>query len=288
MGCNREILNFFEKKQHALSQNEPKSWKFHYIFPKTYRLPPLVTLEVYLHVKRDLGNLKVLGLGNLKIEPIQAKDGIDMGKTKPGRQARYRVQRRLGTELPGLGKPGALERRPYPPGENGNKRKKYSDYALRLEEKQKIRHHYGLREEQLRRFIRDSKKGVGTAWVTKLIGRLELRLDNVIFRLGFAPSIRAARQFVSHGHVLVNGNRLNVSSAVVKVGDEITLKPKAYESQTYLYAKQSPRLELADYLKKEEKEGKEMGTILAVPNLEHVPFPFDSGLFTEYYAQRKA
>lgn len=204
------------------------------------------------------------------------------------KQARYKLQRRLGTELPGLGKPGALDRRPYPPGENGNRRRKYSDYALRLEEKQKIRIHYGLREEQLRRFIRDSKKGVGAAWVTKLIGRLERRLDNVVFRLGFAPSIRAARQIVSHGHVLVNGKRVNISSAVIEPGAEISLKDKAYEGQTYMYAKQNPRLETPDYLKKEEKNGKEIGTLLTVPNLEHVPFPFDSGLFTEYYAQRKA
>ena len=77
---------------------------------------------------------------------------------KVGKVARFKIQRRFGTELPGLGKPGALERRPYPPGENGNKRRKYSDYALRLEEKQKIRLHYGVKEEQLRRFIRDAKK----------------------------------------------------------------------------------------------------------------------------------
>ena len=81
-----------------------------------------------------------------------------------GKVARFKIQRRLGTELPGLGKPGALGRKPYPPGENGNKRKKYSDFALRLEEKQKIRFHYGLREKQLRRFIRDAKKGIGADW----------------------------------------------------------------------------------------------------------------------------
>ena len=202
--------------------------------------------------------------------------------------ARYKIQRRLGTEIPGLGKPGALERRPYPPGENGNRRRKYSDYALRLEEKQKIRQHYGLREKQLRRFIRDSKKGSGISWVTKLIGRLESRLDNVVFRLGFAPSIRAARQIVSHGHVLVDDKKVDISSALVAPGSKISLKDKAYEGQTYLYAKQNPRLETPDYLKKEEINGKETGTLLSTPTMEHVPMPFDSGLFTEYYAARKA
>ena len=111
-----------------------------------------------------------------------------MAKSRLGKIARYKIQRRLGSELPGLGKPGALERRPYPPGENGNKRKKYSDFALRLEEKQKLRAHYGLREEQLRRFIRNSKQGSTSNWVRKLVGLLECRLDNLVFRLGFAPA----------------------------------------------------------------------------------------------------
>ena len=132
-------------------------------------------------------------------------------------KARFRVQRRLGVELPGLGKPGALERRPYPPGESGNKRKKYSDYALRLEEKQKLRIHYGLKERQLRRFIRSAKTGQqGSGWVNKLVGALERRLDNVIFRLGLAPSIASARQLVSHGHVLVDNQRVDIPSYVLK------------------------------------------------------------------------
>lgn len=190
-------------------------------------------------------------------------------------------------ELPGLGKAGALERRPYPPGENGNKRRKYSDYALRLEEKQKIRQHYALREKQLRRFIRDAKQGAGTNWVKKLAGLLERRLDNVIFRLGFAPSIRAARQMVSHGHVLVNKKTVDVSSYVVPQGAEIQLKDKGYANQIYLRAKQAPRMEVPDYLRKEDKEGKEVGVIQAIPGTEHIPFTFDSGLFTEYYAARK-
>ena len=207
---------------------------------------------------------------------------------KPGKVARYKIQRRLGTELPGLGKAGALDRRPYPPGENGNKRRKYSDYALRLEEKQKVRMHYGLKEEQLRRFIRNAKHGKGTNWVNKLAGLLECRLDNIVFRLGFAPSIRAARQLISHKHVLVDGKVLNISSAVITTGAKISLKPKAYENQIYMRAKQAPRLELPDYLRKEDENGVEVGLIHAIPSIEHIPFTFDSGLFTEYYAARKA
>lgn len=211
-----------------------------------------------------------------------------MGKTKVGKSARYKIQRRLGTELPGLGKPGALERRPYPPGENGNKRRKYSDYALRLEEKQKIRVHYGLKEEQLRRFIRNAKRGSAANWVNKLMGLLERRLDNLVFRLGFAPSIRAARQLVSHGHIMVDGKRVNVGSFVVPQGGKISLKEKARENQVVIQAQKSPRLEVPDYLRKESENGFDVGIVQAIPGSEHVPFQFDAGLFTEYYAARKA
>ena len=204
---------------------------------------------------------------------------------RDGKVARYKIQRRLGTELPGLGKPGALERRPYPPGENGNKRRKYSDFALRLEEKQKIRLHYGLKEKQLRRFIRDSKRGKGTNWVAKLMGRLELRLDNVVFRLGFAPSMRSARQLVNHGHVTVNDKPVNIASMVLKQTDKVGLTDKALENQIYLRALQAPRLpEVPDYLRKEGNGG----IVQSIPSTEHVPFTFDAGLFTEYYAARKA
>src|SRR4051812_48242796 len=209
-----------------------------------------------------------------------------MSRVRVGKVARFKLQRRLGTELPGLGKPGALERRPYPPGENGNKRRKYSDYALRLEEKQKIRVHYGLREEQLRRFIRNAKTGSATNWVSKLMGLLECRLDNLVFRLGFAPSIRAARQLVSHKHVLVDGKIVNVGSYVVPQGSKVTIAEKARENQIVLQAQSAPRLEVPDYLRKEQEGGFEVGVLQAVPSTEHVPFQFDAGLFTEYYAAR--
>ena len=206
---------------------------------------------------------------------------------RPGKVARFKIQRRFGIELPGLGKPGALERRPYPPGENGNKRKKYSDFALRLEEKQKVRMHYELREEQLRQFIRKAKRGSGANWVKKLAGLLECRLDNVVFRLGFAPSMRSARQMVSHGHVQVDGKYVNVGSFVVRTGQEITLTDKGLNNQIYLRAKQAPRLEVPEFLRKEDKSGKEVGILQAVPGPEHIPFPVDTNLFTEYYAARK-
>ncbi|MDE0518430.1 MAG: 30S ribosomal protein S4 [Bdellovibrionales bacterium] len=207
---------------------------------------------------------------------------------KKTKTVRFRIQRRLGVELPGLGKPGALERRPYPPGErSANKRKKYSDYALRLEEKQKFRCHYCLKEHQLRRFIRNAKTGQSSNWINKLAGLLERRLDNVIFRLGWAPSIPSARQLVSHGHVQVNGKKVNIPSFVLKPGQEVTLKTNSEKNQIVLTAIQNPRMETPDFLKKEEKEGKMVGTMLAIPGTEYIPFSCDTGLLTEYYAARK-
>ena len=204
------------------------------------------------------------------------------------RKARFKTQRRLGVELPGLGKSGALERRPYPPGESGNKRKKYSDYALRLEEKQKLRFHYVLKERQLRRFIRNAKTGKSSHWVDKLIALLETRLDNVVFRLGFAPSIPAARQLITHGHVLVEAKKANIPSMVLKENQTVSIKEKSLKNQIILQGLQNPRLEMPDYLRKEEKQGKIVGIVQAQPNKEHIPFAFNTGLFTEYYAARKA
>lgn len=200
---------------------------------------------------------------------------------------RFKRQRRLSTELPGMGKPGALDRRPYPPGQHGNQRRKLSEYALRLEEKQKIIFHYGLREEQLRRFVRDAKQGETTDWVDKVIGNLERRVDNVVFRLGFAPSIRAARQLARHGHVLVNGKKLSIGSALLPVGAKITLTDKGYKSAAFMQAKATPRLELADYLTREEGDTP-AGFIKELPTSNNIPFPFERGLLAEYYAARKA
>jgi len=201
--------------------------------------------------------------------------------------ARYRIQRRLGVELPGLGKAGALERRPYPPGQNGNKRRKFSDYALRLEEKQKIRNHYVLRETQLRRFIRQAKTGSGANWTAKLIGLLETRIDNLVFRLGWAPSIRSARQLVGHGFVMIDGKKADIASIVVKPGQKLTLSEKGTKNQIYLHAKQSPRLaEIPEFIRREGEGVSEVGIVQSLPGIEMVPFTFDAGLFTEYYAAR--
>lgn len=203
---------------------------------------------------------------------------------RKGKTPRFKRQRKLMTELPGMGRPGALERRPYPPGEHGQKRRKYSEYGLQLEEKQKILFNYGLRESQLRRFVKEAKRTAADAWVPQLVSLLERRLDNIVFRLGFAPSIPGAKQLVSHGKVLVNGRRVDIRSVVVRVGDEISLKPAAYVNQVYLQSKDSPRLPLPNYLTKNAGPNGDVGKLSDLPTLGDLPFAFNEGLFTSYYS----
>jgi small subunit ribosomal protein S4 len=195
---------------------------------------------------------------------------------------KFRVQRRLNTDLPGLGKPGALDRRPYGPGQHGQGRKKPSEYSLRLQEKQKLVSHYGITEKQLQRFVRDSNRA-GLNWVSELSRRLEMRLDNLVFRFQLAPSIVAGRQLVTHGHILVNGKKCRIGSRVLSVGDEVSLAEASKEHQNVLQSKSSPRLDLPSHL---ERSGETSGKIIANPTTQDVPFNYNDRLIAEYYATR--
>lgn len=207
-----------------------------------------------------------------------------MAKHTMGKKSAFKIQRRLGVELPGLGKAGALERRPYGPGMHGMKRKKLSDFTIRLMEKQKVRFHYGIREGQLVNLVKKAKKDKTRAWVDTMVVMLESRLDNVIFRLNWAPSIPAARQMVSHGHIFVNGKKLTIGSATVKAGDEITITEKGAKSGNYLQAKAKPRLSaIPAYLATEKDGEKEKAKVMAEPLPEDIPFPFEKRLVIEYY-----
>ncbi len=197
---------------------------------------------------------------------------------------RWKIQRSLLIELPGLGKPGAMERRPYPPGQHGQARRKFSEYGLRMREKQKILLHYGLREEQLRRFVKKAKAGQSTDWISTLIGLLETRLDNVIFRLGFATSVLAARQLVRHNKVLVNGKRINIGSALVPVGAEISLTPDTYQNVNYQYAIRQPRLLIPDWLVYTSTPEHQKGQLRSMPDGDAVPFPYEGRLVAEFYS----
>lgn len=199
---------------------------------------------------------------------------------------KFKIQRSLGIELPGLGKPGALRKRNYPPGQHGRQRsRKISGYGEQLREKQKLLFHYGIREEQLRRFVRKARSISPSNWIDSLIGLLERRLDNVVFRLGFARSIAHARQLVSHGHVLVNGRRQTIGSMIVRLGEQIHLTEKARRLAVIEASLQNPRLTLPSYLQfKNADTG--VGMVISFPGPEHVPFEFNKTQVAEYYAKR--
>lgn len=136
------------------------------------------------------------------------------------RGPRLRIVRRLG-DLPGLTR--KTPRKAYPPGQHGQARRKRSEYAIRLEEKQKLRYNYGVSERQLLRYVRKARRASGSTGQV-LLQTLEMRLDNTIFRLGMAPTIPAARQLVSHGHVTVNGQRVNIPSYQCRPGEVIGIR----------------------------------------------------------------
>lgn len=209
-----------------------------------------------------------------------------MSVRKKDRIARFKLQRRLLMELPGLGKPGAMERKPYPPGQHGQRRKKYSEFGLQLEEKQKLRIHYGLKETQMRRFVHMAKKDANSNWVEKLTQLLERRLDNVLFRAGFASSIAAAKQVISHRKVLVNGKKVDIRSYLLDKNDVIELTASAYKEQTYSLSIEAPRLPLPDYLVLHGDKSNYKILVKDLPAIEHVPFAFEAGLVTGYYSLR--
>ena len=136
------------------------------------------------------------------------------------RGPRLRIVRRLG-ELPGLTR--KTPKSTNPPGQHGANRRKRSEYAVRLEEKQKLRFNYGLSEKQLLRYVRKARRAAGSTGQT-LLQILEMRLDNTVFRMGMAPTIPAARQLVNHGHVLVNGRSVNIPSYQCRPGEVIGVR----------------------------------------------------------------
>ncbi|NJL43102.1 MAG: 30S ribosomal protein S4 [Pseudanabaena sp. SU_2_4] len=138
------------------------------------------------------------------------------------RGPRLRIVRRLG-ELPGLSR--KQPKHAYPPGQHGQDRKKKSEYAVRLEEKQKLRFNYGLTEKQLLRYVRRARRVKGSTGLI-LLQMLEMRLDNTVFRMGMAPTIPAARQLVNHGHITVNGKVVSIPSYGCRPGEAISVKDR--------------------------------------------------------------
>jgi small subunit ribosomal protein S4 len=177
----------------------------------------------------------------------------------------------------------AHERRPYAPGQHGRIRKKMSDYAIQLREKQKVRRMYGVLEEQFRDYFHraDLSKGVTG---TNLLMFLERRLDNVIYRMGFANSRDQARQLVRHGIFLLNGRRVNVPSILVREGDEITVREKNKKSPVIAEAQQViARRGNPAWV---EVDGENLkGKVNTLPTREDLQFPINEQLIVELYSK---
>ncbi|MBM4116980.1 30S ribosomal protein S4 [bacterium] len=142
------------------------------------------------------------------------------------RGPKHKISRRFGENIFETDK-NPLDKRPYPPGQHGrNRRRKTSEYGLQLAEKQKVKYMYGVLERQFRRYFKEAARRQGVTG-TNLLKMLEARLDNFVFRAGFAATRPQARQFVSHGHFLVNGQAVNIPSYELKPGDRVSLRQKS-------------------------------------------------------------
>ncbi len=177
----------------------------------------------------------------------------------------------------------AFERRPYPPGQHGQARLKFSEFALQLREKQKTKRYYGLSEKQFVRYVGAadrSREITGTA----LLKVLETRLDNVVYSLGFGASRREARQLVSHNHILVNGKRVNIASFAVKKGDVIEVAQGSREMNKVMGAMQSvARRSVPAWLDADHAGFK--GTVKDLPTREEITLPVEENMIVEYYSR---
>ncbi len=200
-------------------------------------------------------------------------------------QSKYKINRRLGENLWGRPK-SPINRREYGPGEHGQRRRqKLSDYGIQLRAKQKLKGYYGeITEKQFRRTYDEAVRRRGDTG-ENLIGLLEHRLDAVVYRMKFAPTIFAARQLVNHQHFLVNGKRVNIPSYRAQEGDVIEVKDKSKNMALILEATQLPERDVPDYLEVDHDRMK--GTFLRTPKLADVPYPIqmEPNLVIEYYSR---
>lgn len=200
-------------------------------------------------------------------------------------QSKYKINRRFGVNLWGRPK-SSLNKREYRPGQHGQRRgRKPSDYGTQLAAKQKLKGYYGnISERQFRRYYQEAARRRGDT-SEHLVGILERRLDAVVYRMKFVPTVFAARQFVSHGHVKVNGKRCNIPSARLKAGDVVELKDKSKDMALVLEATQSGEREVPDYIEADHKNMK--ATYVRVPVLSDVPFPvqMEPNLVIEFYSR---
>jgi small subunit ribosomal protein S4 len=199
-------------------------------------------------------------------------------------ESKYKIDRRLNVNLWGRPK-SPINRRAYGPGQHGQRRKKPSDFGLQLMAKQKLKGYYGnIGERQFRRLYAEAVRRRGDTG-ENLIQLLERRLDAVVYRMKFAPTPFAARQFVNHGHILVNGRRVNIPSYQVRDADVIEVRQKAKKIGVILEAASSNERDVPDYLSVDRNALK--GTFVRAPALADVPYPvqMEPNLVVEYYSR---
>jgi small subunit ribosomal protein S4 len=199
--------------------------------------------------------------------------------------AKHKIDRRMGENIWGRPK-SPLNKREYGPGQHGQRRKqKLSDFGTQLRAKQKLKGYYGdLTEKQFRRIYAEAERVRGDTG-EMLVGLLERRLDAVVYRAKFVPTIFAARQFVNHGHVLVNGNAVNIASYRVKEGDIISVREKSRQMAAIVEAIALTERDVPDYL--EVDNNKLTAKFVRTPGLGDVPYPvqMEPNLVVEYYAK---
>ena len=199
-------------------------------------------------------------------------------------ESKYKINRRLGVNLWGRPK-SPLSKRDYGPGQHGQRRKKPSDFSVQLMAKQKLKGYYGnIGEKQFRKYYDEAVRRKGDTG-ENLIELLERRLDAVVYRMKFAITPFAARQFISHGHVMVNGKRVNIPSYLVRDGDVIEVREKSQQPAVVLDATQSAERDLPEFIEVDHRAMR--GRFLRAPKLADVPYPvqMEPHLVVEYYSR---
>lgn len=199
--------------------------------------------------------------------------------------AKYKIDRRMGENIWGRPK-SPVNRRDYGPGQHGQRRKgKLSDFGLQLRAKQKLKGYYGnITEKQFRRIYAEAGRQRGDT-SELLVGLLESRLDSIVYRAKFVSTVFAARQFVNHGHVMVNGKRCNIGSRRLKIGDVVSIRDRSRTLNVVLESIQSSERDVPDYL--DVDHAKLTASITRVPKLSDIPYPvqMEPNLVVEFYSR---
>ena len=199
--------------------------------------------------------------------------------------AKYKLDRRMGQNIWGRPK-SPVNKREYGPGQHGQRRKqKLSDFGTQLKAKQKLKGYYAnISEKQFRKTYDEASRMKGDT-SENLIGLLEARLDAIVYRAKFVATVFAARQFVSHGHILVNGKRVNIPSYQVKVGDKIEVRERSKQLAVLIEATQLAERDVPEYV--ETDHNKMTATFVRVPALSDVPYPvqMEPNLVVEFYSR---